>query len=343
MSLVGHPGSRRRWIVVAATVIVGSSLPLLEATPAPAQVAPGDHVLLAAGDIAKCDSPGDEATASLVSNELSDPAASVAMLGDGAYPDGDLSHYQQCYDPSWGKFKAATRPATGNHEYASASTRQANGYFEYWGAAAGPRPRGYYSYDLGAWHVVVLNSTCGNQGGNGVGGCNAKDPMGQWLASDLAAHPTACILAYWHHPRFYSMSAEPGVQVKPGQGASADNKLDSIWALLQQAGADVVLSGHHHTYERFPRMKASDGKKGTGTPDPAGIRQFVAGTGGGEQESFVADMIDPNSEKRIEHNFGVLRLTLHDTGYDWAFLSAGTPGTSEPPAGTVLDSGSDTC
>jgi hypothetical protein len=333
----------RRRVIAAVTVFVASSLPLLDASPARAAAGPGDHVLLAAGDIAKCDAPGDEATAALVSNELAaNPAASVAMLGDGAYPDGDLAHYHQCYEPTWGKFKAATRPSTGNHEYATAATRQAEGYFDYWGPAAGPRPQGYYSYDLGAWHVVVINSTCGNQGGNGVGGCNARDPMGQWLASDLASRHPVCLLAFWHHPRYYSMSVEPGMQVKSGQGASADNKLDSIWALLQQAGADVVLSGHHHTYERFPRMKTT-GKKGTGTPDPAGIRQFVAGTGGGEQESFVPDMIDPNSEKRIEHNFGVLRLTLHDTGYDWAFLSAGTPGTSEAPAGTVLDSGSDTC
>jgi acid phosphatase type 7 len=336
-------GLKRRSIAVAAAVVVGSSLPALDSAPARAQVGSGDSVLLAAGDVAKCDSGGDEATAALISNELAnDPNASVAMLGDGAYPDGDLAHYQQCYEPSWGRFKARTRPSTGNHEYANAATRHAEGYFDYWGPAAGPRPQGYYSYDLGAWHVVVLNSTCGNQGGNGVGGCNAKDPMGQWLASDLAAAHAACLLAFWHHPRFYSMSAEPGVPVKSGQGASADNKLDSIWALLQQAGADVVLSGHHHVYERFPRMR-TEGKKGTGTPDPAGVRQFVAGTGGGEQESFVANMIDPHSEKRIEHNFGVLKLTLHGTGYDWAFLSAGTPGTAEPPAGTVLDSGRDTC
>ena len=333
----------KRWTVLAATAILGWSLPVLDAPPARGAPGPADHVLLAAGDVAKCDSAGDEATASLVSNELGgDPQASVAMLGDGAYPDGDIAHYQQCYDPSWGRFKTSTRPTTGNHEYATASTRQADGYFQYWGPAAGPRPQGYYSYDLGAWHIVVLNSTCGNQGANGVGGCNARDPMGQWLARDLADHPSPCVLAYWHHPRFYSMSAEPGVQVKPGQGASADNKLDSIWAMLQRASADVVLSGHHHTYERFPRLK-TEGKKGPGTPDPSGVRQFVAGTGGGEQEDFVPDMSDPNSEKRIEHNFGVLKLTLHDTGYDWAFLSAGTPGTSEPAAGTVLDSGSDTC
>ena len=324
-------------------LLVASSLPALDAAPARATAGPDDHVLLAAGDVAKCDSQGDEATAAVMQHELADPAASVALLGDGAYPDGDLDHYQSCYEPSWGRFRAVTRPATGNHEYANSSTAQAEGYFDYFGPAAGPRPQGYYSYDLGAWHIVVLNSTCGTQGGNGVGGCNARDPMGQWLANDLANARTNCILAYWHHPRYYSMSVEPGVQVKSGQGASADNKLDSIWAELQQAGADVVLSGHHHTYERFPRMLATGGRKGSGTPDPAGIRQFVAGTGGGEQESFVGNMIDPHSEKRIEHNFGVLRLTLHDTGYDWAFLSAGTPGTAEPPAGTVLDSGSDGC
>ena len=106
---------------------------------------------------------------------------------------------------------------------------------------------------------------------------------------------------------------------------------------------DVVLSGHHHTYERFPRMKATGGKSGTGSPDPSGVRQLIAGTGGGEQESFVPNMIDPNSEKRIEHNWGVLKLELHNDGYDWSFLSAGTPGTTEPTPGTVLDSGHDSC
>jgi alkaline phosphatase len=332
--------TRGHWITALA-VVATSALPL--APSARADAVPGDRVLLAAGDVAKCDSPGDEATGSLVTQELADPGASVAMLGDGAYPDADLAHYQGCYDPSWGRFKDRTRPSTGNHEYAGAAAKQAEGYFDYWGAAAGPRPGGYYSYDLGAWHVVVLNSTCGNQGGNGVGGCSAKDPMGRWLASDLAASPTKCKLAYWHHPRFYSMSVEPGVSVKPGQGASSDSKLDSIWAVLQEAGVDAVLSGHHHTYERFPRMKATGGKSGSGTPDPTGVRQFVAGTGGGEQESFVPDMIDPNSESRIEHNWGALKLTLQADGYDWSFLSAGTPGTAEPPAGTVLDSGHDTC
>jgi len=332
---------RHRSLITVLAVAATSALPL--APPVTADTVSGDPVLLAAGDVAKCDSPGDEATAALIESRLSDPNVSVAMLGDGAYPEGDLAHYQQCYDPSWGRFKDRTRPSTGNHEYATASTRQAQGYFDYWGDAAGPRPAGYYSYELGPWHIVVLNSTCGTQGGNGVGGCNARDPMGQWLAQDLAASPGPCKLAFWHHPRYFSMSVEPGQRVKPGQGASSDTKLDSIWAVLHQGGVDAVLSGHQHTYERFPRMKASGGRSDTGTPDPTGVRQFVAGTGGGEQMTFVPDMIDPNSEKRIDHNWGVLELRLRNDGYDWAFLSAGTPGTSEPPAGTVLDSGHDTC
>ncbi|MGH9021487.1 MAG: metallophosphoesterase [Acidimicrobiia bacterium] len=321
-----------------AVAVIGV-LPLAPA--APADTVSGEPILLAAGDVAKCDSQGDEATAALVESRLGDPNVSIAMLGDGAYPDGDLAHYQSCYDPSWGRFKDRTRPSTGNHEYATAETKQAQGYFDYWGDAAGPRPAGFYSYDLGAWHIVVLNSTCGTQGGNGVGGCTAKDPMGQWLAKDLAAATTPCKLAYWHHPRFFSESVEPGQKQKPGQGASSDTKLDSIWAVLQQNGVDVALSGHEHVYERFPRLTATGGKPGSGPPDPAGVRQFVAGTGGGEQMSFVDT--DPNSEMRIEHNFGVLELTLRVDGYDWSFLSAGTPGTSEPPAGTILDSGQDTC
>ena len=329
---------RHKRLATVLAVAVSGALPLVPA--ATADTVPGDQVLLAAGDVAKCDAQGDEATAALIESRLA-ANTTVVMLGDGAYPDGDLAHYTDCYDPSWGRFKDRTRPSTGNHEYATAQTQQAQGYFDYWGAAAGPRPGGYYSYDLGPWHFVVLNSTCGSLGGNGVGGCNARDPMGQWVAKDLAASKAPCKMAYWHHPRFFSESVEPGQKPKAGQGASSDTKLDSIWAVLQQNGVDVVLSGHEHVYERFPRLKATGGKSGSGTPDPAGVRQFVAGTGGGEQMSFVEP--DPNSEKKIEHNWGVLELQLHADGYDWAFLSAGTPGTAEPPAGTVLDSGHDTC
>ena len=146
--------------------------------------------LLAAGDIADCSSDGDEATAKL----LDGLAGTVATLGDNVYESGTASEFTNCYDPSWGRHKSRTRPAPGNHDYL---TSGASGYFGYFGAAAGDPQKGYYSYDLGSWHIVVLNSNCAQ-----VGGCGAGSPQETWLRQDLAAHPTTCTLAYWHHPRF---------------------------------------------------------------------------------------------------------------------------------------------
>jgi hypothetical protein len=264
-----------------------------------------DAVLIAAGDIADCDSTGDEATAQIV-NQI---PGTVATLGDTVYPVGNIKRFNQCYDPSWGPFKARTRPAVGNHEY---EIRRAAGYFQYFGSIAGNPATGYYSYDLGKWHIVVLNSNCSMI----AGGCEAGSPQEQWLRTDLRAHPTTCTLAYWHHPRFSSGEHGNDLEMLP------------IWQTLYEAGVDVVLNGHDHDYERFGPQDP------TGKPDPArGIREFVVGTGGKNHYHF--NKIKPNSEVRNGDTFGVLKLTLHPSSYDWQFI---------PEAGkTFTDSGSGNC
>ncbi|HEV7862289.1 MAG TPA: metallophosphoesterase [Acidimicrobiia bacterium] len=341
----------RRWTVVAAALVVASALTVVSNTAHPARADTTDPVLYTAGDVAQCDGAGDEATAALIQPALAANAnASVAMLGDGAYPTGDLQWYQSCYGSaaSWGQFKARTYPATGNHDYEPPAPADAGGYFNYFSDAAAPvtapgAPPGVYSYDLGVWHVIVLNSTCGSLGGSGVGGCNAKSPMAAWLRQDLAQTQAKCMIAVWHHPRFYSASKLPNLTPTAADVASHDNKLNDIWDILQKGGVDIALSGHHHVYERMAKLDARpDGAPGPGVPDPVnGMRQFVVGTGGGPYEQFIAGQTDPNSEKQIEKNWGVLKLDLHSTTYDWQFLSAGAPG--ERPAGDVLDSGNDTC
>jgi acid phosphatase type 7 len=260
------------------------ALGLLAGT-APAAYA-ADPVLVGAGDIADCSSTGDEATANLVDGI----AGTVFTLGDNAYPDGTAAQFTNCYGPSWGRFKARTHPATGNHEY---NTRGAKGYFGYFGAAAGDPTKGYYSYDLGAWHIIVLNSNCANVS------CQVGSAQERWLRTDLAAHPTRCTLAYWHHPLFKD----------GGENAS----VRPFWQALYAAGADLVLNGHVHNYQRFaPRDPAGH------TDSANGIREIIAGTGG----------------ESARHQ-GVLKLTLHATSYDWQYIPV--PGKGSP------DSGSSAC
>jgi hypothetical protein len=256
-------------------------------------------VLIAAGDIAACDSQGDEATAALVAAR----EGTVAALGDTVYESGTPAEYASCYAPSWGRFKDRTRPAPGNHEY---STRNAVGYFGYFGAAAGPAGQGWYSYDLGEWHIVVLNSNCGV-------GCAAASPQGRWLRADLARHPARCTLAYWHHPRFSS-----GIH-----GSTPD--MADLYGILYEAGADVVLAGHDHDYERFAPLDPN------GAPDlERGIRSFVVGTGGDSFYPIFGQL--PGSEVRYSSSFGVLVLTLEPTAYRWEFVTV--PGSDFRDAGT---------
>jgi hypothetical protein len=290
-----------------------------------------DPVFVGAGDIASCLRTGDEATARLLHN-IVDTASSpttVFTTGDNAYEDGTLSEYKTCYgrqtgtDPNWGEFKAITKPSPGNHEYQTAG---ASGYFDYFSATpSAPVPnttanpgltpgKGYYSYDLGSWHIISLNSNCSFVAG---GGCAAGSDQLVWLKDDLAAHPNACTLAYWHHPLFSSGSTSGG-----------NSNMKPIWEALYAAKADVVLNGHVHNYERFALQTPS------GVADPAkGIREFVVGTGGYSLNSFKTNVANSQAKNAIAN--GVLKLMLHPTSYDWEFV---------PEAGkTFRDSGSDSC
>jgi hypothetical protein len=265
----------------------------------------GDPVVYAAGDIASCESSGDEATARLLDG-LSGP---ILTLGDHSDDDGTASEFTDCYEPSWGRFKSRTRPTVGNHEY---QTPGAAGYYSYFGAAAGDPSKGYYSYDLGDWHVVSLNSMCDR-----VGGCGSSSPMVTWLKQDLAANAgRSCTLAYFHHPLFNS-----GYQ-------GNDPKMRPSWDALYAAGADLILSGHQHQYERFAPQSPSGAADST-----QGIREIIVGTGGTSHQPLGT--IKANSQVRNTNTYGVLKLTLRPDGYDWRFL---------PEAGkTFADSGSDQC
>jgi len=262
-------------------------------------------ILVGAGDIADCkDLAGAEATAKL----LDKIPGTVFAAGDLAYPDGSKANFR-CYDQTWGRARSRTRPSPGNHEFHSSG---ATPYFDYFGAAAGDPKTGYYSYDLGSWHIVVLNSECKD-----VGGCGAGSPQEKWLRGDLAAHAVACTLAYWHKPLFSSGSAHGNdLEIKP------------LWDALYEANADVVINGHDHDYERFA-PQTPDGAR-----DPArGIREFVVGTGGKNHRPFGAPK--PNSEVRDATAFGVLKLTLKPKGYDFQFI----PEEDK----TFTDSGSGAC
>ena len=251
--------------------------------------AASDPVVLAAGDIASCERKSDEQTAEL----LDALPGAILALGDLAYPAGSAREFAECYGPSWGRHKARTHPTPGNHDYRADG---AEPYFAYFGAVAGRPDQGWYSFDLGAWHIVSLNSNCDE-----VGGCSRRSDQGHWLEADLAAHPAHCTLAYWHHPRFSS-----------GDKHGNATKMAAFWELLQQHGADVILSGHEHLYERFAPQNAA------GEADASGIRQFTVGTGGRSLRGFGA--IQPNSEARSGAAYGVLMLTLHATSYDWEFV-----------------------
>jgi hypothetical protein len=288
-------------------VPTATNTPAAAPTPATSTPTPGsgvDATLIAAGDIAFCGSSGDEATAAL----LDTLSGTVITLGDNVYESATTAEFAQCYDPTWGRAKARTHPATGNHEYASGN---AAGYYAYFGAAAGDAAMGYYSYDVGSWHVIALNAQCAF-----VGGCGAGSPQEQWLRADLQAHPAACTLAYWHQPRFSSGEHGNHTTYQP------------FWQALYEAGADVVLNGHDHDYERFSPQTPSGALDSS-----AGIREFVSGTGGKSQYPILIPIA--NSEAQNSDTYGVLKLTLHATSYDWQFV---------PVAGaTFTDSGSGSC
>jgi hypothetical protein len=306
----------------------------MAATPA---AAGADPTIAAAGDIA-CDptsqyfngglGEANHCRQSYTADLLeSGNYAQVLALGDLQYNQGTLSQFQASYDPSWGAVKSITRPAIGNHEYLDPG---AAGYFDYFngvGNATGPagdRSLGYYSFDIAlpsgaAWHLISLDSQCADQGAEDagkLGACDPGSPQEQWLKSDLAAHPTDCSLAYWHHPLFSS-----------SQNFAEAPQMETFWRDLQDAGADLVLNGHHHDYERFSPQNAD------GVADAGGMPEFVVGTGG--HSHFALGTAKPNSEASDDSTFGILELTLHDASYDWRFV---------PEAGeTYTDSGSAAC
>ncbi|PYP06374.1 MAG: alkaline phosphatase [Gemmatimonadetes bacterium] len=258
------------------------------------------EVLVGAGDIADCGSSGAEATAAL----LDAIPGTVFTAGDNAYSSGTASEYANCYDPTWGRHKARTRPAPGNHEY---NTSDAAPYYAYFGANAGPSGRGYYSYDLGDWHLISLNSNIDMSAGS------AQE---LWLRADLAATTKTCVLAYWHHPRFSSGSHGSSTESQP------------LWQALYDYNADVVVVGHDHNYQRFAPQTPS------GAPDPVrGMREFVAGTGGRSHYSFSTPIA--NTEAYNTDTWGVLKLTLDAASYSWEFIPIA--------GGTYRDSGTGAC
>jgi len=254
--------------------------------------------MIAAGDIADCRASWtlDDATARIVDGE---PNALVQTLGDNAYPSGTSAEFANCYHPTWGRFKSRTRPALGNHEY---RTPGASGYFGYFGVQAGDPAKGYYSYDYGKWHVVVLNTNWRDGGPSVAAG---SDQLA-WLFADLASSNRQCTIAVMHHPRF--SSGERG----------NDTSMAAIWNVLYRAGVDVVINGHDHLYERL--APANPG----GVADPAfGIRQFTVGTGGTSPAEATPFKNTPLaiSERRQNSVAGVLRLELDSTFYRWRFMA----------------------
>jgi hypothetical protein len=291
--------------IITLIVVVGAVLGGCGSEDAPSRQ--GASSVVAVGDIASCSDTGDESTARL----LSDIKGTVLTLGDEAYPEGSAEDFEECYDPTWGRFKWRTKPVPGNHEY---ETEGAEGYFDYFGKAAGDPDEGYYSYNLGKWHIVALNSNCGE----GEIRCGPGSAQVQWLEEDLAANEgKRCTLAYMHHPRFSS-------GVKHGSTAG----VEPLWEALYEAGAEVVLSAHEHNYERFAPQDPE------GRADPQrGIRQFVVGTGGKSHYPILDPL--PNSEVHNDESYGVLKLTLHPKSYEWRFLPAA--------GGEFTDSGEDKC
>jgi acid phosphatase type 7 len=287
----------------AATFLAWNQDPVtpgMSAKHSPHQPPPSSSAtLVGAGDIAGCARTfRDEATAALVDSI----PGTVFTLGDDAYPNGSTADFA-CYDASWGKFKPRTRPAPGNHEY---QTTGAVPYYTYFGSLAGPSGKGYYSYDVGGWHVVSLNSE--------------HDLTGQatWLKSDLGAHPAKCTLAYWHKPLFTSGSVHaPETAMRP------------IYQVLYDAGAEVVLSGHNHQYERFAPQNPAGGADAA-----RGLRYFVVGTGG-TPNMYGFGTPKPNSEVRYNGGHGVLKLTLSADHYGWEFVSVAGE--------TFADTGSQAC
>lgn len=312
----------RKWIGCGAWILAFALMPSVgcsrssvttqqvEPSPTPAKSDGQTYVLVGAGDIAGCkDLGGARATAKLIEKI----PGTVFAAGDLAYESGSPEDFRSCYDPTWGEFKARTRPTLGNHEYGEPT---ATGYFHYWGEQAGPVGKGYYSFDLGSWHIVALNTNCRAKD---LGGCGKGSPQEAWLRKDLAEHPDACVLAYGHHALFSS-----GIF----KSHAVHPELKVLWQDLYAAHAALVLAGHEHSYERFAPQDPD------GHADPEnGIREIVVGTGGRSHDPLGFSMA--NSEVRNSDTYGVIELTLTPGHYTWEFI---------PEEGkTFTDSGSGEC
>lgn len=283
-------------------------LPTDTATPIPSPT-PAPAVLIGAGDIAYCgDGPefqGDEKTAALILNLLQQyPDAQVFTTGDTVYGDGTMAELKKCFEPSWGRFKDRIHPVPGNHDY---QTDEASPYFTYFGGQASEPGRGYYSYDLGGWHIVALNSNCNNIA------CGPDSRQAAWLKDNLAASASQCQLIYDHYPRWSS-----GI-------AGSNGSVSTFYKAAFEAGVEVMVSGHDHDYERFAPQDP------LGNPDPQGIRQFVTGTGGAVLRDWGE--IRANSEVRIDHNYGVLVLKLYPGRYEWQFVPTGDNSMTDEGSG----------
>ena len=302
-----------RRALAASCALLASGCDARQTPTAPA--AAQEYTVYAAGDIAYCDkkpallSDANDTAKVIETGLAATPHAAVLLLGDNVYQKGTVREFRDCYGPTWGRFKARTHPAPGNHEY---YTPGATGYFDYFGSAAGPDQRGYYSVELGAWHVISLNSNLKGA---------AQEAQLAWLKQDLAASRARCTLAYWHHPLYSSGWHGSFAVMRPA------------WALLHQAGAELVLSGHDHTYERFLAQDA-DGK----LDNERGIHQFVVGTGGAYYTPFKLPI--ENSKVRDNSRFGVLKLVLREDRYAFEFLEASYDGF---PNGNPPDRGEGTC
>src|SRR5215211_6171073 len=298
-------------------------------SPASATPVVGDPVLVGAGDIALCGSPNDEATADLLD---AIPSAAVFAGGDNVYENGLLTEFQQCYGPSWGRpgIKPRTHPVAGNHEYGNGANN-GGGYFDYFNGIgsftgpAGDRDKGYYSYDIGDyWHVVVPNTECG------IDAACSMAAQVDWLRADLAANRSKNVIATWHRPRWTSGATRPG-----------DTRQQGLWQAVYEYGAELVLVGHDHHYERFAPQNAS------GQADPAyGVREIIVGTGGASFTGAGSTAV-ANSEVRNGNTYGVLKLRLHQSSYDWQFIpvaggtftdSCTSPTHAAPSVPPVVDS-----
>lgn len=290
------PGNTATQTPISVNTATNTPTPDASLTPTPSSTASSESVVLVgAGDISSCGQNNDEATARL----LDGISGTVFTTGDNTYNNGTYTEYVNCYDPTWGRHKTRTQPVPGNHEY---NTSGAAGYFQYF-----DNIDPYYAYNLGTWRIYALNSEID---------ASATSPQVAWLEADLAANPNLCVMAYWHKPRWSS-----------GSRHGNNTTMQTMWQVLSNAGAELVLNGHEHNYERFAEMDAS------GSAISQGLREFVVGTGGAGLYPFGS--ILPTSQVRNSSTFGVLKLTLNAGSYDWQFV---------PVAGaTFTDSGSSTC